>query len=88
VIDTTPAAPVRTRIQTAQRPVGLNTVFVDFQDARWFAAGPAVAFTAGRFTRIGEHRGFDVYQENGRPGTIYLSLLDGAAGLLAPYKRR
>ena len=33
-----------------------------------------------RFTRIGEHRGFDVYQENGQPGTIYLSLLDGARG--------
>jgi hypothetical protein len=88
VVDATAAAPVRTRIQTAQRPVGLNTVFVDFQDVRWFAAGPAVAFTPGRFTRIGEHRGFAVYQENAQPGTIYLSLLDGAPGLVAPYKRR
>jgi hypothetical protein len=82
------ATPARTRIQTAQRPVGLNTVFVDFQDVRWFAAGPTVEFTPARFTRVGEHRGFDVYQENGQAGTIYLALVDGAPGLLAPYKRR
>ena len=80
--------PVRTRIETAQRPVGLNNVFVEFQNTRWFAAGPAVEFSSSRFTRIGEHRGFAVYQEPGRTGTIYLSLLDGAPGLLAPYKTR
>ena len=83
-----PARSIPTRIQTARRPVGLNTVFVDFQDARWFASGPAVEYSATRFTRIGEHRGFDVYQESARPGTIYLSLLEGAPGLLAPYRRR
>jgi hypothetical protein len=80
--------PVRTRIETAQRPVGLNNVFIEFQNARWFAAGPAVEFSSSRFTRVGEHRGFAVYQESGRTGTIYLSLLDGAPGLLAPYKTR
>jgi hypothetical protein len=88
ILAAAPAVPVRTRIQTVQRPVGLNSVFVDFDGTRWFAAGPAVEFTPGRFTRIGEHRGFDVYQANGQTGTIYLSLLDGAPGLLAPYKRR
>jgi hypothetical protein len=84
----TPPAPAPTRIQTAQRPVGLNNVFVDFQNARWFASGTAAEFTPARFTRVGEHRGFDVYQENGQPGTIYLALVDGAPGLLAPYTRR
>jgi hypothetical protein len=77
-----------TRIQTVRRPVGLNAVFIDFGNARWFAAGPAVDFGAGRFTRIGEHHGFGVYQENGRPGTIYLPLFDGAPGPLAPYTTR
>ena len=88
VVFDAPSLPARTRIQTVQRPVGLNTVFVDFQSTRWFAAGTAVEYTANRFTRIGEHRGFDVYQENGQQGTIYLSLLDGSPGLLTPYKRR
>jgi len=81
-----PSAP--TRIQTLRRPIGLNAVFVEFDNTRWFAAGPAVEFGADRFTRIGEHHGFAVYQEKGRAGTIYLPLLDGAPGLLAPYKSR
>jgi hypothetical protein len=80
--------PARTRVQTVQRPVGINAVFIQFQGARWYAAGPAVEFSADRFTRIGEHRGFNVYEEKGRPGTIYLSLLNGGAGLIAPYKTR
>jgi len=81
-------APARTRIQTVQRPVGINAVFIQFQGARWYAAGPAVEFSADRFTRIGEHRGFNVFEERGKPGTIYLSLLNGGAGLIAPYKTR
>jgi hypothetical protein len=88
VVFDAPVRAVPTRIQTAQQPVGLNGVFVDFQDARWFAAGPTVEYAPARFTRIGDHRGFDVYQESGQPGTIYLSLLDGAPGLLVPYRRR
>jgi hypothetical protein len=79
----------RTRIQTAQRPVGLNNVFIDFQSTRWFAAGSAVEFSADRFTKIGEHHGFPVYQENGRTGgVIYLSLVQGTPGLVAPYQSR
>jgi hypothetical protein len=80
--------PARTRVQTVQRPVGLNSVFIQFQGARWYAAGPAVEFSANRFTRIGEHRGFTVYQDKGKPGLIYLSLLTGGGGLVAPYKSR
>jgi len=82
----TPTA--RTRVQTVQRPVGINAVFIQFQGARWYAAGPAVELSADRFTRIGEHRGFTVYEEKGKAGTIYLSLLNGGAGLITPYKTR
>jgi hypothetical protein len=75
-------------VQTVQRPVGLNSVFILFQGARWHAAGPAVEFSTDRFVRIGEHGGFPVYREEGQTGTIYLSLLDGNAGMVAPYKSR
>lgn len=81
-------SPARTRLQTAQRPVGLNTIFIEFQGARWFAAGPAVEYSADRFTLIGEHRGFPVYQLKGQPGVIYLALLPGTPGLVAPYRVR
>jgi hypothetical protein len=77
-----------TRIQTIRRPVGLNAVFVEFQGTRWFSAGPAVEYVTDRFTPIGEHRGFTVYQQKGQPRVIYLALLPGAAGLVAPYRLR
>jgi hypothetical protein len=77
-----------TRIQTARRPVGLNNVFVEFQNARWFASGSAVEYNPDRFTKIGERNGFPVYQENGQSDVIYLSLLPGAPGLMTPYKSR
>lgn len=82
------AAPSRTMIQTVQRPVGLNAVFVQFEGGRYFSAGPAVEYSATRFSQIGEDKGFPVYQENGKPGVIYLSLLPGTPGLIAPYKAR
>lgn len=83
-----PSAPVRTRLQTVQRPVGLNAVFIEFDGTRWFAAGPAVEFSAQRFTPAGEHRGYTVYREGDRSDVIYLSLLPGSPGLVAPYKKR
>ena len=37
----------------------------EFQDARWFAAGPAIELPADRFTRVGSIAGSAVYAENG-----------------------
>jgi hypothetical protein len=82
-----PAAPVRP-LETARRPAGIDGVFLDYGNERWFAAGRAVEFDADRFSRIGEYRGFPVYAEPGRQGTIYVPLLDGAPGLLTPYRTR
>jgi len=83
-----PSRPVPTRIQTVQRPVGLNKVYLSFDNARWFAAGPTVEFSNDRFTRIGEHHGFPVYAERGDADAIYIALVPGAPGLVSPYKRR
>jgi hypothetical protein len=80
--------PVPTRLQTVQRPVGLNSIYLNFQDARWFAAGPAIELPAERFTRVGDYRGFAVYAEAGHPEVIYVALVADAPGLVSPYKTR
>jgi len=80
--------PARTRVQTLRRPVGLNNVYIDYEGARWFGAGPAVEFSSQRFARAGEYRGFQVYKENDRQDVIYLSMIPGSPGLVTPYKRR
>ena len=81
-----PAGP--THLETVQRPVGLNNVFVEFQKTKWFASGPAVEFDPGRFTQIGEHHGFAVYQESGRPDVIFLPSVLGSPTLVVPYRSR
>lgn len=75
-------------LTTARRPTGLNGVYLEFEGTRFFADGTAVELTAGRFTRIGEHRGFPVYEGPGQKGVIYVSLLAGAPGLVTPYRTR
>jgi hypothetical protein len=76
------------RVETVRQPVGLNAIFVHFRDTRWYAAGPAVVYSSDRFTRIGDYRGFTVYEENGQRERIFLSTVDGDPALLVPYEAR
>lgn len=76
------------RLASAVPPIGLNGVFVTFDNSRWFASGEAVALVPGRFTRVGEHHGFPVYTETGRGDAIYLPLLSTTPDRLTPYTRR
>jgi hypothetical protein len=85
------AGPVGTTgpLATAKRPQGLNGIFIEYDGHRWFSSGQAVEFDPGRFTPIGEYRGFTVYAARGdQSGTIYLPVAEGASALLAPYARR
>jgi hypothetical protein len=84
---TAPSRPVPTRIQTVQRPVGLNGVYLQYQNARWFLAGPPVELS-DRYTKVGEYRGFPVYTERDHPELIYVALIAGSPGLISPYKVR
>lgn len=84
----TTSAPVDRPLETARRPTGINDVFLQYGNARWFAAGRAVEFSPERFTRVGEHQGFPVYAEAGQADTIYVAAVAGAPGLLTPYRTR
>ena len=73
---------------TARRPEGLNGVFVEYNNRRYFADGPAVPYDADVFTRVGDYHGFAVYQHKGQTTTLYIPPLGGAPGLLTPYRAR
>jgi hypothetical protein len=75
-------------LQTARKPTGLNTVYLHYDNARWFLAGPAIEFASDRFRQVGEYRGFPVYSDPGQRDTIYVALVNGAPGLLTPYRMR
>lgn len=74
--------------RTASKPEGLNAIFIDYDDSRWFSSGPAVLLEPSRYTRAGDYRGFAVYHERGGAAdTIYVELAANAAGLITPYSR-
>jgi hypothetical protein len=75
--------------RSAQKPVGLNGVFVQYGGRRWFSSGPAVPLNADRMKRIGEHQGFAVYSNRAKPGaTIYVAVAKADDAMVAPYTRR
>ena len=82
-----PHAP-RTVMETIQRPRhGTNGVWLDFVGVRWYSSGSSASYSADRFTKVGEYRGFPVYVETaGSKDTIWVQVTDG--GPLAPYARR
>jgi hypothetical protein len=75
-------------MMTARRPVGLNGVFIEYDNRRYFSDGPAVPFDAKVFTRIGDHHGFPVYRRAGQNSTVYIPPLGGRSTLVAPYRTR
>jgi hypothetical protein len=68
-------------------PDGTTSVWVEFEDARWFSAGAAVLLDSNTFDRVGDLNGFPVYRERGAASArIYVTVTRG--GLVAPYQRR
>jgi hypothetical protein len=81
-------ATTRTVMQSIPRPSTNNGVWLEFNNERWYAVGPATAFSPDRFEPLGEYRGFPVYRDKTRAdGTIWVSVVkDGPA--VAPYAKR
>ena len=86
--NTADRAPTRTLMQSIPRPSTNNGIWLEFDNARWYAVGPATAFSPDRFEPLGEYRGFPVYRDKTRTdGAIWVSVAkDGPA--VAPYAKR
>ena len=49
-------------------PSANRGIWLEFEGARWYSGGPAVPFSADRFTPIGDLCGFPVYRDKaGQP---------------------
>ncbi|OFW09023.1 MAG: hypothetical protein A3H96_13385 [Acidobacteria bacterium RIFCSPLOWO2_02_FULL_67_36] len=76
-------------VKSAERPKGINGVFIDFRNNRWFSSGAPTPLDPDRYTRIGEYRGFSVYApRGGGAGTIYVPMTRDSTDLLIPFTRR
>lgn len=75
---------VTNRAAGAAQPKGLNSVWIEYDGRRWVSSGRAVDITED-FTRIGQYRGFPVYQRRGDATTIFIPSTET---LVVPYKRK
>jgi hypothetical protein len=73
---------------SAKLPEGLDALFVEYGDRRWFSSGKAVSLDRNAFTRIGDYRGFAVYRKGDDEQTIYVVVSRTAEELIAPYSVR
>lgn len=66
-------------VESIPRPRSNGGIWIEFGGQRWQSAG-AVSHTPGRFTRIGEYRGFPVYRDTTtQSGDIYVPAVTGGA---------
>jgi hypothetical protein len=82
---TNPPASPAGALRSAEKPDGLNGIFINFRNERWFSSGPAVAIEAARFRQVGHYDGLPVYVKAGNPDTIYVPVVSAGVSLAAPY---
>lgn len=80
------------RVESIPHPKGINGVWVEYEGARWYSDGPAVALATGRFSRIGEYQGFPVYRAQGGGGNeIWIAVVNSENATdvpVAPFAKR
>ena len=65
-----------------------NSVYVEFNNQRWYSSAPPKSVDAGTLRRVGEWHGFPVYTSpTTGPSTIYIPVAEGSAAYAA-YVRR
>jgi hypothetical protein len=82
-----PMGPQQPVSLSAQKPEGLNGIFITFKDQRWFSRGPAVMLETSRLTPAGTYNGLPVYADPSAPNTVYVPVSASALSLVAPYTR-
>lgn len=73
---------------SAKKPEGLDGIFIEFRDRRWFVSGHAQELDPAQFVVVGDYRGFAVYRKGDDERTIYVAVATSARELVAPYAAR
>lgn len=85
---TTGVVPPPGPLVSARKPEGLDGIYIEYQERRWFVSGHAEELESAQFTRIGEYEGFPVYRKSNDERTIYVAVSETARELVAPYSLR
>jgi len=74
-------------MRTVEQPEGLNAVYIQFDEHRYFSSGPPVLLARDGFEHVGDYGGLPVYARGQDLRTVYIPVQRGAE-LLARYSRR
>jgi hypothetical protein len=74
-------------VTTAIPPTGANTIWVNFEGRRWYAAGKSIPYDAAQLVDVGSYEGWSVYalKSDGARRTIYIA---STPGRLSAYRLR
>ena len=81
-------APVPTHTRIGPRPLGLNAIFIQYRDRRWYNEGPAIELDRARMTEVGDYRGFPVFVDRDTPERLIYIATTTDGTLVAPYSER
>jgi hypothetical protein len=73
---------------SAKLPEGLDGLFIEYKDRRWFVSGHAQELDRSQFVHVGDYNGFAVYRKGDDERTIYVTVAKSARDLVAPYSVR
>ena len=82
-VGTTGAFPRRPpHVSIGGKPQGANAIFIEFDNRRWYPAGPASAVDLSGMVRIGDYHGFDVFAPSAGSSEVYIRSTEGGSAVV------
>jgi len=75
-----PHTPMHTQI--GGRPLGSNSIFIEYAGQRWYPVGAPEALDTSRLKRLGEFHEFDVWADGPNPSVIFIPVTWGSTEAL------
>ena len=82
------AARPPTHTSIGGKPRGTNSIFLEFQNERWYPIGPAQAIDMSRLVQVGEVNGFRVFAGQSGSDVVYVPVTRGGSLAVAYSKTK
>jgi hypothetical protein len=82
------AARPPTHTSIGGKPRGTNSIFIEFQNERWYPIGPAQAIDMSRLVQVGEVNGFRVFAGQSGSDVVYVPVTRGGSLAVAYSKTK
>ena len=82
-VGTTGVLPRRpSHVSIGGKPQGANAIFIEFDNRRWYPAGPASSVDLSGMVRVGDYHGFDVFAPPAGSSEVYIRSIEGGPAVV------